>query len=349
MYRGTKNLLSACLIAGGAAFMTAPAMSQEVTLRLHTFIPPPSNPFKTFLKPWAERVMKASKGRIKVELYPVMQLGGKAPQLAQQAKDGVVDLVFTLPGFTPGRFPKLEVFELPFVHTNSVVTTMAIQDYQKKHLGDEFKDYKVILLNCHAGSLFMTKKGKPILKMADLKGMKLRTATRVGGWHLEAMGAIPVGAPLPQIPQMLSKGVIDGAMLPYEISPAVKMQDLTANFSELAGDQPRVSTATFAFLMNKKSYAKLPADLKKVIDDHSGSNIAKWAGENWVKIETPGKKVMQSKKKNKFHTIPAAEVAKMKAAAKPAIARWLKEVKAKGIDGATLLADARALLAKYSK
>lgn len=349
MYRGTKNFLSACLIAGGAVLTTMPAMSQEVTLRLHTFIPPPSNPYKTFLKPWAEKVMKASKGRIKVELYPVMQLGGKAPQLAQQAKDGVVDLVFTLPGFTPGRFPRLEAFELPFVHTNSLVTTLAIQDYQKKHLGDEFKDYKVILLNCHAGSMFMTKKGKAIRKMSDLKGLKIRTATRVGGWHLEAMGAIPVGLPLPQIPQMMSKGVIDGVMLPYEISPSVKMQDLAENFSELAGNQPRVSTSTFAFLMNKASYAKLPADLKKVIDDHSGDKIARWAGENWMKVEVPGSKAMHSKKKNKFHTISKVEGDKMKAAAKPAIDRWLKEVKAKGIDGAALLADARALLVKHSK
>lgn len=349
MYRKTKILLLACAVAMSMGLIGSPGQAQEVTLRLHTFIPPVSNPYKHYLIPWAKRIEKASKGRLKIKLFPSLQLGGSPQQLPDQAKDGVVDIVFTLPGFTPGRFPKLEVFELPFVHTNSVTTTLAIQDYQEKHLKDEFKDYKVILLNSHAGTLFMTKKNKPILKMSDLKGVKLRTATRAGGWHLSAMGAVPVGAPLPQIPQMLSKGVIDGAMLPFEIAPAVKMQDLTTHFSELSGNQPRISTATFATLMNKKSYARLPADLKKVIDDNSGRNIARWAGEIWVRIEAPGKKVMMSRKKNKFHVISPAETAKIKAAAKPAIDEWLKQVKAKGIDGQALLKDARAMLAKYSK
>lgn len=349
MYRKSRILLAACVMGAGLALTGAPGQAQEVTLKLHTFVPPPSNPFKTFLKPWAERIGKASKGRIKVQLFPVMQLGGKPPQLPDQAKDGVVDIVWTLPGFTPGRFPRIEAFELPFVHTSARATTLALQDYQEKHLGEEFKDYKVLLLHSHAGVMFMTKKGKPIKTLADAKGVKFRTATRVGAWHLEAMGAIAIGAPLPRIPQMLSKGVIDGAMLPFEIAPAVKMQDLAENFSQLTGDQPRLSTATFAFLMNKASYAKLPADLKKVIDDNSGRNIAQWAGENWDKIETPGRKVVASKKKNKFHTIPAAEADKIKAAAKPAIDRWIKEVKSKGIDGAALLADARAMLKKHSK
>ena len=192
-------------------------------------------------------------------------------------------------------------------------------------------------------------KGKAIKKMSDLKGLKIRTATRAGGWFLKSVGAVPIGAPLPQIPQMLSKGVIEGAMLPCEIAPAIKMQELATHFTQLAGNQPRMNTSTFGLLMNKNSYAKLPADLKKVIDDHSGRHIAKWVGQNWADIEIPGEKVMKSKKKNRFHIMPASEVAKMKAAAKPAIDRWLKQMKRKGFDGAALLADARAMIAKYAK
>jgi TRAP-type C4-dicarboxylate transport system substrate-binding protein len=148
---------------------------------------------------------------------------------------------------------------------------------------------------------------------------------------------------------MLSKGVIEGALLPFEIAPAIKMQELASNFTQLAGSQPRMNTSTFSFLMNKASYNKLPADLKKVIDGLSGKNIARWAGQNWADIEIPARKVMESKKKNKFHMMPASEVVKMKAAAKPAIDRWLKQMKGKGIDGARMLADARAMIAKYAK
>lgn len=138
-------------------------------------------------------------------------------------------------------------------------------------------------------------------------------------------------------------------MLPFEIAPAIKMQELATHFTQLSGSQPRMNTSTFGLLMNKASYAKLPNDLKKVIDDNSGRNIAKWVGQNWADIEIPARKVMESKKKNKFHMMPPAEVAKMKAAAKPAIDQWLKQMKGKGIDGAALLADARSLIAKYTK
>ena len=348
MSQKTQAFTAVGALIVAAAISTGSALAQQVTLKLHTFIPPPANPVKTFLKPWTEKVFKASGGKLKVQIYHSMQLGGKPPQLLDQVKDGVVDIVWTLPGYTAGRFPKLEVFELPFVHFDPLSTTLALQDYQAKHLQDEFKDYKVLLLHVHAGSMFMTKR-KKITKMSDLKGLKIRTATRAGGWYLKSLGAVPIGAPLPQIPQMLSKGVIEGAMLPFEIAPAIKMQELATNFIQLAGDQPRMNTSTFSFLMNKASYAKLPADLKKVIDDLSGRNIAEWAGQNWADIEIPARKVMASKKKNNFLTIPPVEVAKMKAAAKPAIDRWLKQMKRKGVDGDALLKDARAMIAKYRK
>ena len=106
----------------------------------------------------------------------------------------------------------------------------------------------------------MTKK-KPIKKMSDLKGLKIRTATRAGGWYLKSLGAVPIGAPLPRIPQMISKGVIEGAMLPFEIAPAIKMQELATHFTQLSGDQPRMNTSTFSFLMNKKSYNKLTTNI----------------------------------------------------------------------------------------
>ncbi len=348
MMRTIRAFTAAGAMVAAMALSATPTLSQQVTLKLHTFIPPPANPYKTFLQPWADKIAKDSGGKLKIQIYPSMQLGGRPPQLLDQVRDGIVDIAWTLPGYTAGRFPKLEVFELPFVHKDPVSSTLALQDFQEKHLQQEFKDYKVLLLHVHGGSMFMTKK-KAIRKLSDLKGLKIRTATRAGGWYLKSLGAVPIGAPLPQIPQMIAKGVIEGAMLPFEIAPAIKMQELATHFTQLSGDQPRMNTSTFSFLMNKNSYNKLPADLKKVIDNNSGRNIAKWAGQNWANIEIPAEKVMRSKKKNRFHMMSASEVTKMKAAAKPAIDRWLKQMKGKGVDGAALLADARAMIAKYAK
>jgi TRAP-type C4-dicarboxylate transport system substrate-binding protein len=345
------KLFKGAAVAGAAvAALTATAgvsQAQEITLRMHTFIPPVANPGKTFLIPWAEKIGKDSGGRIKVQPFWAMQLGGKAPQLLDQARDGVVDIVWALPGFTPGRMPRVEPFELPFVHKDALSTTLALQDFQEKHLGPDLKDYKPLLLHVHDGFLFQTK--TPIQKMSDLKGQKLRAASRGGVWLLEALGATGVGLPLPQIPQALSKGVIDGVTLPYEIAPAVKTPELVSHFSTLAGSQPRLGTNVFTFLMNKDTYDSLPPDLRKVIDDNSGRNIAQAAGQNWRDIEAPGRKVVEAQAKNKFYVIPDGEVAKMKTAAEPVFQRWYAEVAKAGIDGPALVSDARALIDKYAK
>jgi TRAP-type C4-dicarboxylate transport system substrate-binding protein len=243
--------------------------------------------------------------------------------------------------------PRVEPFELPFVHKDSLSTTLALQDYQAKHLGPDLADYHPLLLHCHAGVLLQSK--DPILTLSDVRGKKIRGAGRATVWLLEALGATGIGMPLNDIPPALSKGVIDGVFLPFEIAPAVKMQDLVSHYSELSGEQPRFTTSVFTFLMNKQSYNKLSAEMKKVIDDHSGRNIAKWAGENWMEIEKPGREVVASKEKNKFHVISPAETAKMKDAAKPVFERWFAEMRTIGVDGPALLADARELIDKYSK
>lgn len=328
------------------AFAPTPAGSQEVTLRLHTFMPPIANPVRTFLNPWADKVTKESNGRLKVQVYPAMQLGGKPPQLLDQVRDGVVDIIWVVAGFTPGRMPKVEIFELPFLHRDAVSTTLAMQDFQDKWLQDELKDYHVLLMHGHGGFLFMTK--QPIRKLSDIKAMKLRAASRTGVWTLEALGAAAIGVDLNELPTMLSRGTVTGTVLPYEIAPAVKMQDLVDYFTIMSPPQPRLSSVVFAFLMNKNSYAKLPPDLKKIIDANSGRNIARLAGLNWEDIEKKGEAVMRSKSKNKFETISPEESAKIRSAVKPVYDRFLAEMKNLGFDGEQMLADARAMIDKYS-
>jgi TRAP-type C4-dicarboxylate transport system substrate-binding protein len=278
------------LAAVAALAGPGPAHSQMAELKFHTLIPPVANPIKAMWQPWVDRVNQAAQGKMKITIFPSMQLGGTPPQLVDQVKDGVVDLAWTLPGYTPGRFPISEVFELPFVHTNPTATTLAIQDFQPKYLKDEFKAYHVLLLHVHAGSLVMSR--KPILKFEDMKGLSIRTATRTMSWYLDSIGAQPIDAPVPEVVQMISRGVVQALALPYEIAPAFKVQELVDNYSELAGKQPRLNTSVFSFLMNPSSYNKLSADMKKIIDDNSGKNLAKLAGDTWAQIEVPGKQVM---------------------------------------------------------
>jgi TRAP-type transport system periplasmic protein len=335
------------LAAFALSFAAGPAAAQEVTLRVHTFMPPVANPFKHFLVPWAEKVTKESNGRMKVQVFPAMQLGGSAPQLMQQARDGVVDIIWTLPGFTPGVMVKDEVFELPFLHRSTKSTVLALQDFIEQHMQKELAPYHVLQVHAHAGTLFMTK--SPINKVEDMKGMKLRTPSRTAAWILEALGAAPLQVALPELAPMLSKGTVTGSLLTYEIAPAVKMQDLVDYFTTFHGPQPRLGTTVFMLLMNKAKYESLPADLKKVIDANSGRNLSPFAIQVWDMIDEDGLKVMQSKPKNKFVTLSAEETDKLKKLVQPVFARFKDEVDKHGSDGAKIIADAQALVEKYSK
>jgi len=168
------------LKTGAAAALGAPALSgiaqQAVTLKFHTFMSPQSNVWLGMHKPWMEKIEKESAGRIKFEGYPAMQLGGTPVQLYDQARDGVVDVVWTLPGNTAGRFPRVEVFELPFIMTNAEATSKAYWEYIQTQAADESKDTQVIALQVHGPGMFHSA-SKPIRTPASAAAPSDRTRT----------------------------------------------------------------------------------------------------------------------------------------------------------------------------
>jgi TRAP-type C4-dicarboxylate transport system substrate-binding protein len=316
-------------------FAVGSAGAQEVTLKLHHFLGPTAPAQRSFFEPWAKRVEEQSEGRIKVEIYPSMTLGGSPPQLISQLRDGVVDIVWTVTGYTPGQFPRTEVFELPFVHTNSAIATnLAIQDLYDEWLAEEYQDVHPILIHVHAGNALHTI-DTPVRKPADLAGLKIRTPSRTGSFVLEALGASPVGMPVPQLPQALSKKVVDGTTIPYEISLPLKIHELVKYHMEFE-DGTRLGTAVFLYGMNKARYESLPDDLKAVIDENSGQHIAKQIGQVWMDVEGPGRRAALEAG-NEFIDWPVADKAEWQAAVQPAIDRWLAEVADAGIDAQALL------------
>lgn len=131
MIRFTRRftaLAGSMAIAAALTGITTTAFAQDVTLKLHQFLPAQANVPKYVLDVWADKVEKESGGRIKIERYPSMQLGGKPPELIDQVIDGVADIVWTVSGYTPGRFPTTEVFELPFMMTNAEAASHAYWD-----------------------------------------------------------------------------------------------------------------------------------------------------------------------------------------------------------------------------
>lgn len=200
-----------------------------------------------------------------------MQLGGRPPQLIDQVRDGVADVVWTLPSYTPGRFPLMSVFELPFKVSDAVATSKAAQEFYETHARAEFADVHPLMFHVHARGVIHVK-GKAILTVDDLKGLKLRAPSRPVGDAL-ALRAAAIFMPVPQVPEALSKRVIDGAVVPWEVTVPLRLYELTDNHTEIAG--PRgLYTSVFAYAMNKQRYESLPADLRQVIDANSGMALA---------------------------------------------------------------------------
>jgi TRAP-type C4-dicarboxylate transport system substrate-binding protein len=346
MHRRAFVALAGGTVASPSLLRHARAQTPQVSLRLHHFLPAVSNPHKLFLTPWAEKVEKASGGRIKIDIFPAMQLGGTPPQLFDQARDGVADIVWTLPGNTPGRFPRIEVFELPFVASNrALANSKAIAELAPQHFMDEFKDVQPLCLWAHDHGLIHA--NRQVSTLEDLKGLKLRFPTRLAGEALKALGVNGIGMPIPQVPQALAQRVIDGCIVPWEVVPSIKVQELVKYHTEIPGS-PTLYTATFVLAMNKARYNALAPDLKKVIDDHSGMAAATMAGEIWDAAGIPVFEMVKARG-NTITTITPSEKARWQAATKPVIDTWLVEAKGKGIDGEKLLADAKAALAKYEK
>jgi TRAP-type C4-dicarboxylate transport system substrate-binding protein len=331
--------LAAATVAGNAL------AQQTVTLRLHQMLPPQATIPARAIVPWAQKVEAESGGRIKVQLFHAMQLGGAPPQLFDQARDGVVDFTWTVLGYTPGRFNKAEVFELPFMSGNAEASSKAFQEYVEKYAADEFKDVKLIAVHTHGPGLFHTK--TPVTGLEALRGMKVRGGSRVINNMLTKLGATPVGMPVPAVTEALSKGVIDGTTIPWEVTPALKVSELVKNHTTFAGKQG-LYTQTFAFSMNRAAYDKLPADLKKVIDNNSGIETAALFGRAMDEGDKAGRAIAE-KAGNNIVALDVAETQRWRRTASTVETDWINEMKTKNIDGAKLVSEARSLIDKYSK
>ena len=339
------------LQSSAALALASPALvglaQHSLTLTFHTFMGPRSNVWLTMHKPWMDKVEKESGGRIKFEAYPAMQLGGTAAQLYDQVKDGVVDIAWTLPGYTAGRFPRIEAFELPFMMNNAEATSMALWEYLHTVAADDFKETHLLAANVHGPGVLHTK-GKPVKNVADLRGMKVRGPSRPITKMLGYLGAIPIGMPLPAIPDALSKGTIDGCVLPWEVLPSIKGQELTRFHAEFDPAGGALYTAAFVMTMNTKRYEGLPTDLKKVIDNNSGLATSGWLGKTQQSNDPAGRKTATDRG-NTVTTLSAADAQEFKRKAAVVEVEWMAELDQRGLNGRQLRDSARALIEKHGK
>ncbi|MHA7775512.1 TRAP transporter substrate-binding protein [Roseibium sp. M-1] len=343
-YKTLTTLAAEAVLAAGLtlASASAPVAAADVTLRLHQMLPAQASVPRNILEPWMAKIQEESGGRIEIQHFPAMQLGGKPPELIDQAIDGVADIVWTLPGYTPGRFPRTEVFELPFIMTDAEAVSRAYwQLAEETMLDQDFKDMKVLGLWVHGPGLIHSK--EPIDSLDDLNGVKLRAPTRVTNEMFSALGATPVGMPVPAVPEALSKGVIDATVVPWEVTGALKINELVSNHTDFGKDA--LYTATFVLAMNRATYDALPDDLKAVIDNNSGLELSAFAGRQMQADDAPPRDDAIAKG-GAMIELPAEEIARWKEAAAPTREKWIVEMDEKGLDGSGLYQRALELIAE---
>lgn len=327
-----------------AALTATSGFAQEHTFKLHQFLPAQANVPRLILDVWAANVEEQSGGRIHIDSFPSMQLGGTPPELLDQAIDGVADIVWTVVGYTPGRFPRTEVFELPFMVNDARAASYAYWTMYEEHMQEDFADVHILGTWLHGPGMLHT--ADPVETPADLEGMKIRGGSRLVNQLLELSGATPVGMPVPAVPEALSKGVIDGTTIPWEVTAALRVSELVENHTEFEG--PALYNLTFVLAMNNDAYDSLPEDLQAVIDANSGLDFSIFAGGTQSDADGPAREIAVELGNNIITIDAATAESEWLPLVQPIYDTWIADMAEKDIDGQALIDQARSLMAEYS-
>lgn len=334
------------LIALFALWPNPTSLAQEQVLRFHHILPENSPQQRKIFLPWSKKIAEASNGRLRISVAAGMQLGGKANELLSQVESKYVDIAWILAAYSPGKFPRLEVFELPFIASSRAsVTSQALFEYYETHARDDLSNVHVLNVWCHPSGVILNR-DEPILRPSDAAGRVMRVPSDVIGELFRNIGATPKIATVTQVLTLLKQREIAGTVLPYEVIPTLKLTSEIRHITEFAGHRG-LYTAVFLLVMNKDVYASLDEDLRRVLDAHSGAVVAAEWGRLFDEFEEIGRDnfaaadgvVTFVKNEHYEEWVQASE---------SAIESWVAKVGRAGIDGAKLISSAKQLVAKYS-
>ena len=338
-----KTRLAGTLAAAVAAALIcgvpgAQAAEKTFNLKISHWVPP-SHPLQKALEEWGASVEKDSGGTIHYKVYPSQQLG-KAFDHYDMARDGIADMTFINPGYTPGRFPVIAAGELPFLMTNAKGGTVALDEWYRKYAAKEMKDVKFCLAFVHDPGSFHSV-DKKIVVPGDIKGMKIRPAQGTIAEFVRLLGGTNVKASAPQVRDVLARHVADAVTFPWGSIVLFGIDKVTKYDLEMP-----FYTTTFALVFNKATYNAMDAKQKKVIDDHCNSKWALKIASPWADFEHAGIAKLKAEPSHVVYTISPAQVAEWRKAAAPLEAKWAAGAKKAGIDPAKAMAELKADLKK---
>lgn len=333
--RRTVCAQAAALVLGSLVLAAPPASAQGMELRLSTFVPPVHVIAREIITPWMADVEKDSGGEVKPKLYPSMQLGGSPPGLYRQAAEGVVDMVFTLPGYTSPAFPRTQMVELPGLSADGRAATELLWKLIDPYLKPEYEGVKIIALWAAEDAGLMTR-GKAIKTLEDLKGLRMRAPSAAQSRQIAVMGATPVAMPITEVYPGLDRGTIDGSMVPFSTILDFRLGEVAKGYT-IPG--PLFGRSSFLIAMNQKKFDSLSPKAKAAIDKHSGLALSLKATDVYIKRAEQG--IASVRGKAEVVEFSKAEQEKIGKLLRPIVDDWVKESEAKGIPAKKMLGVAK--------
>lgn len=333
--------LAATLMAGLIAWSPAPA---QTTLTISSWLPPSHIITKDMLMGWAAQVEKETQGRVKFRLLP--KAVASPPGTFDAIRDGLADVSISVHGYTPGRFPMTKMAEFPFLGDSAEAMSVAYWRVYNKYMAklDEHKGIVMLGLMTHGpGQIYMTK--QPVTKLADIANQKIRVGGGLVVDITKAIGAVPLLKPASETFEILKSGIADGIFFPKDSVLAFKLHPLINHMTVIPGGLYNVS---FWLGMNEAKWKSLSKADQEAILRVSGENFARMAGQVWDREDAAAMKAMEAEKII-IRTASPELVAEIKAKTEGLEKAWYAEAKAKGIDGAAVMAEFRAEIQKLSK
>jgi TRAP-type C4-dicarboxylate transport system substrate-binding protein len=339
----TKTTTTQTSSSTSTSTTTGPTAENPIELTFSYHAPETASLAKAILVPWAENIEKASGGRVKITKYPGGSLLG-----AQDAFDGVINGVCDIAQVAteeyPGRFTLTEINMLPFMYPNCAIAGIVAHKIELKYCANtEFKDVKLMLAaSLHAGNYFGN---KPVEKLEDFKGLKVRGAGKMDVDILTALGATPVNVSTADVFSALDRGLLDGTLFTWSGALAFGIKDVTKNRTEIG-----LTRGVHFILMNPKSFAKLPPDIQKIFNDYSTPEWSQTLGAAHDKLEPGGKGAIAGSDTKAGNppivVLSAAEKTRWMSALQPVVDNW---VKAQGSNGKTMMDEALSLVKQYTQ
>ena len=300
-----------------------PEVVKPVTLNLNHFMSPMHPVHANVLEPFAKELKEKTEGRVEIVIHPNNGLAAPGDTI-DAVESGVVDIGFTLPAYTPGRFMLSTIFEFPFMFTSSLQGNLTAKEIMPILQENDYKSMKLLWFGGSDLGHMLLK--KPVTTIDGLKGLKLRSPGPIYNDVIKGLNAIEVSLPVSDLYDALDRGIADGTFMAPSALISFKLIEVVTDVVEL-----ELYMTPFVMAMNKDSWAKIsPADQK--IMEELLDKFPETIGKQYDAEIIHGVEVAKGKGIN-FNRLSDAELAKFHGIVDPLIAGWIAAMEAKGLPG----------------